>query len=168
LSGKVLNRRKSQFSTGENSIVFMVLSEQTDTVHNNVGNNVELYLRENNMRETNNTVDFKFLISATWIDIMRAGSNEDTLDDKQWWEQHNKEINFAFRVLSGLGLAKSTVLPQDENELESAVQEFGADEGGLESFRWDVVPSRELISLYQKAVRRYLRERDIRLSPWRT
>jgi hypothetical protein len=112
----------------------MVLSEQTDTVHNNVGNNVELYLKENNMRETNNTVDFKFLISAIWIDIMRAGSNEDTLDDKQWWEQHNKEINFAFRVLSGLGLAKSTVLPQVENELESAVQELGADEGGLESF----------------------------------
>jgi hypothetical protein len=146
----------------------MVLSERTDTVNNNVGNNVELYLKENNMRETNNTVDFKFLISAIWIDIMRTGSNEDTFDDKQWWEQHNKGINFAFRVLSGLGLAKSTELPQVENELESAVQELGADEGGLESFTWDVVPSRELISLYQKAVRRYLRERDMRLSPWRT
>jgi hypothetical protein len=137
-------------------------------VNNNVGNKLELYLKENNMGTTRNTVYFKFLISSIWIDIMRTGSNEDTLDDKQWWERHNKEINFAFRVLSGLGLAKSTVLPQDENELENPVQEFGADEGGLESFTWDVVPSRELISLYQKAVRRYLRERDIRLSPWRT
>jgi hypothetical protein len=71
------------------------------------------------MDKTNNTVDFKFLISAIWLDIMRMcqSLDEADVDDVEWWRQHNKEINFAFRILAGLGLAKSTVL-QDDKELD--------------------------------------------------
>jgi hypothetical protein len=117
------------------------------------------------MDKTNNTVDFEFLISAIWLDIMRMGQSLEELDvdDVEWWRQHNKEINFAFRILAGLGLAESVVLSQDEKELEKQNQELG-DEGPLETFTWTVTPSKDLMRLYGKAISKYLCERDKRLS----
>src|ERR1700730_14805089 len=57
-----------------------------------------LYRRFNTkMRKANNKVDFEFLISGIWLDIMRMGhsSDEDNIADVKWWSQHKKEINFA-------------------------------------------------------------------------
>ena len=55
------------------------------------------------MSKTNNTVDFKFSISGIWLDIMRMGQSlkEADVDDVEWWRQHNKKINFTFRILVG-------------------------------------------------------------------
>jgi len=119
------------------------------------------------MSKTNNTVDFEFLISGIWLDIMRMGqsSEEDNIDDVKWWSQHKKEINFSFRILAGLGLAESIVLSEDENEMEKLTQEAEAGgEGPLELCTWEVTPSKALMRLYRKAISRYLRERDKRLS----
>jgi hypothetical protein len=54
---------------------------------------------------------------------MRMGhsSAENNVDDVRWWKQHNKEINFAFRVLVGLGLAK--MFSEDEEEMERRRQQ---------------------------------------------
>jgi hypothetical protein len=117
------------------------------------------------MSKANNTVDFKFNISGIWLDIMRTGRSleEVDVDDVEWWRQHNKEINFAFRILAGLGLAESVVLSQAEKELEKQKHELG-DDGPLETFTWTVTPSKDLMRLYGRAISRYLRERDKRLS----
>jgi hypothetical protein len=118
------------------------------------------------MSKANNTVDFEFVISGIWLDVMRMGQPlvGDNVDDVEWWKQHKKEITFAFRVLAGLGLAESTVL-QDDKELEKERQELeAAGDGPLESMTWEVTPSKDLMSLYREAIPRYLRERDKRLS----
>jgi hypothetical protein len=117
------------------------------------------------MSKTNNTVDFKFLISAIWLDVMRMGQplEEVDVDDVEWWRQHNKEINFAFKILVGLGLAESVVFSEDE-KAEKEKQELEDDGECLELYTWPVTPSKDLMRLYSKAISKYLRERDNRLS----
>jgi hypothetical protein len=45
-------------------------------------------------------------ISGIWADVMRMGIEaENNQTDAEWWLGHQKEIAFAFKVLSGLGLA---------------------------------------------------------------
>jgi hypothetical protein len=45
-------------------------------------------------------------ISGIWTDVMRTGPQGDNhQSDAEWWLAHQKEIEFAFGVLSGLGLA---------------------------------------------------------------
>jgi hypothetical protein len=41
------------------------------------------------MDKVDNTVDFEFLISGIWLDVMRMGqsSAEDDVDDVKWWKQ---------------------------------------------------------------------------------
>jgi hypothetical protein len=47
-----------------------------------------------------------FQISGTWADVMRMGLEaNNNQPDAEWWLEHHKEIAFAFKVLSGLGLA---------------------------------------------------------------
>jgi hypothetical protein len=97
---------------------------------------------------------------CVWANLLE----EVDVDDVEWWRQHKKEINFAFRILSGLDLAKSTVL-QNDKELEKERQELeAAGTGPLESITWPVTPSNDLMRLYRKAISRFLRERDKRLS----
>jgi hypothetical protein len=45
-------------------------------------------------------------ISGIWADVMRMGIETDNNEnDAGWWLEHQKEIDFALKVLSGLGLA---------------------------------------------------------------
>jgi hypothetical protein len=45
-------------------------------------------------------------ISGIWADVMRTGIEaENNQTDAEWWLEHQKEIAFALKVLSGLGLA---------------------------------------------------------------
>jgi hypothetical protein len=46
-------------------------------------------------------------ISGIWADVMRMGlQGKNYQPDAEWWLEHEKEIEFAFGVLAGLGLAK--------------------------------------------------------------
>jgi hypothetical protein len=121
------------------------------------------------MTKPNENVGYKFMISAIWVDVMRKGqsSGEDILDDRKWWNQYEKEVKFAFRVLVGLGLASSIPLSEDKNELDKIQAELEADgQVGVEDVTWKVRPSKTLMSLYRTAIARYLQERDKRLSPF--
>ena len=47
-----------------------------------------------------------FQVSGIWADVMRPGiRGENTQHDTDWWIAYQKEIEFAFGVLSGLKLA---------------------------------------------------------------
>jgi len=113
------------------------------------------------MSKTNNTVDFEFMISGIWLDVMRMGQfseEEDVVDDVKWWKQHKKEINFAFRILAGLGLAESSVLSGDDWERGRGKQELEALEEG-DAITMGVTPSKALMRLYGKAISRARDER---------
>jgi hypothetical protein len=44
-------------------------------------------------------------ISGLWADVMRMGVERHDQDDAEWWMARQNEIEFALRVLAGLGLA---------------------------------------------------------------
>ena len=53
-------------------------------------------------------------ISGIWIDVMRMAFGDDNhQSDAEWWLAHQKEIEFAFGVLSGLGLANASRKDED-------------------------------------------------------
>jgi hypothetical protein len=53
-------------------------------------------------------------ISGIWADVMRMGLQGDNdKPDNQWWIEHQKEIEFAFGVLAGLGLAHESGTAED-------------------------------------------------------
>lgn len=86
-------------------------------------------------------------ISAMCTDIMREGLRADeTRDDVSWWIEKQKEIEFAFGVLEGMGLANRVTAP-GENEVSI----------------WS--PSRMMKRIYgsERNHRRYRRARDEQL-----
>jgi hypothetical protein len=48
-----------------------------------------------------------FVIYGMWVDVMRLGllPEEGIKEDVDWWQDHQKEIEFTFKVLAGLNLA---------------------------------------------------------------
>jgi hypothetical protein len=48
-----------------------------------------------------------FVIYGMWADVMRLGllPEEAIKEDVEWWQEHQKEIDFTFKVLAGLNLA---------------------------------------------------------------
>jgi hypothetical protein len=75
------------------------------------------------------------------------------------------EINFAFKVLAGLGLAECAVFSDDKKvkaEAEKKLDE--AKREGDESLIWNVRPTDALMRLYREAEPRYHREREALLN----
>jgi hypothetical protein len=61
----------------------------------------------NNWLGRNKGENSMLLISGIWADVMRMGVQEDNgRDDAEMWISHQKEIEFVFGVLAGLGLAR--------------------------------------------------------------
>src|SRR5713101_6090915 len=53
-------------------------------------------------------------ISGIWLDVMRMGLEANNhQDDAEWWIERQKEIEFAFGVLAGLGLANRNSRAED-------------------------------------------------------
>ena len=76
------------------------------------------------MSQSKNAIYFKFPISSLWLDVMRMREplEDEDVDDIKWWRAPMSEIQFAFKILIGLGLAKSEPPPQDESEMEKMRQ----------------------------------------------
>jgi hypothetical protein len=98
--------------------------------------------------------------------MMRIGQSleEKNVNDVEWWIEHKNEIQFAFQVLAGLGLAESVALSRDERDMERVELEEAAGKDSDEDTTWEVKPPKALMGLYRKAVSTYLRERNKRLS----
>jgi hypothetical protein len=127
---------------------------------------VPLNIGEHKMNKPKQIKEDIFKISAIWADVMRSGllRSESDKEDADWWIEHKSEINFAFRVLAGLGLAKSHYLSDDEDIKEEILDELEEREDPNEVCVSPVRPSKTLKRLYRGAARRYRRERDKHLS----
>ena len=85
-------------------------------------------------------------ISGIWIDVIRIAFDDDNhQSDAEWWLAHQKEIEFAFGVLSGLGLANVS----------------GKDEDG--TVLWQPSRSMKRLHRYSRLHYRYRHARDERL-----
>jgi hypothetical protein len=107
--------------------------------------------------------NINFGISPIWVDVMRIGLpiDESAQHDAEWWIEHQSEVNFAFKVLGGLGLAECAVFSDDKKVKAEAEKELDeAKSEGDEGLIWNVRPTDALMRLYREAEPRYRRERE--------
>ena len=72
---------------------------------------------------------------------MGQSSEEKDADDVKWWTEHKSEIQFAFKVLAGLGLVESMALSQYEKDMERVELEEAGGEDSDEIVTWEVTPT---------------------------
>ena len=129
-----------------------------------------------------------YTISSIWIDVMRIAQlpEECGQHDENWWAKHQKEIEFALKVLDGLGLVErpDTTIKERNDELyhddderdpdEDEDDEDGEDKGKRtlknDDKKNDVVslgdhkvilePTKAMMRLYRAAQDQYLVARD--------
>lgn len=122
---------------------------------------------EHTTRKPKKKENINFGISPIWVDVKRIGLpiDESGQHDAEWWIEHQSEINFAFKVLAGLGLAECKVFSNDEKVRAEAEEELDeAKREGDESLIWNVTPTDALMRLYREAEPRYRREREALLN----
>jgi hypothetical protein len=105
-------------------------------------------------------------MTAILFDVMRKGTfaeQRDQEDHTVWWCNHRKEINFAVRVLAGLGLLTGRFVSEEEPAVkftkESPYEDDYDDEATFVLW-YSARPTEALTRLYHDALPRYLRDRD--------